>query len=38
MMRFVVNREYQATDLLTVKHDAVVFAFGIVDGSLNGFT
>ena len=38
MMRFLVNREYQATDLLTVKHNAVGFAFGVVDRFLNGFT
>ena len=38
MMRFLVNREYQATNLLTVKHNTVGFACGIVDGSLNGFT
>ena len=38
MMRFVVNREYQATNLLTVKHNAVGFAFGIVDRFLNRCT
>ena len=27
MMRFLVNREYQATNLLTVKHNSVGFAF-----------
>ena len=27
MMRFLVNREYQTTDLLTVKHNTVGFAF-----------
>ena len=36
MMRFLVNREYQATNLLTVKHNAVGFAFWIVDGFFNG--
>ena len=36
MMRFVVNREYQATNLLTVKHNSVGFTFGIVDRFLNG--
>ena len=38
MMRFLVNREYQATDLLTVKHNSVGFAFGIVDRFLNRCT
>ena len=35
VMSFVVNRKYQATNLLAVKHNAVGFAFWIVDGFFN---
>ena len=35
VMRFLVNCEYQATDLFAIKHNAVGFTFGIIDGFLN---